>query len=44
MLNFQDLQGRNIRVSYAQESPGPRFGGGYRDGDGGFGNRGDAVY
>lgn len=40
MLNFQALQGRNIRVSIAQESNGPRFGGGggYRGGDGSFGN------
>lgn len=46
ILNFQELNGRNIRVSFANERPaGPRSfggGGGYR-GDGGFGG-GDNRY
>jgi len=49
VLNFQELNGRNIRVSFANDRPaGPRSygggggGGGYR-GDRGFGG-GDAFW
>ena len=44
ILNFQELNGRNIRVSYATERPAaPRSygGGGYRGGYGGGGGGGD---
>ncbi|GMH18485.1 hypothetical protein Nepgr_020326 [Nepenthes gracilis] len=46
-MDGQELNGRNIRVSYATDrTPGPRggFGGGYRGDDGGFGGdyRGNA--
>lgn len=45
ILNFQELNGRNIRVSYANDRPaGPRpFGGGGYRGDRGFGG-GDADF
>jgi len=48
ILNFQELNGRNIRVSYANDKPsGPRSfggGGGYGGGGGGGGYRGDRGF
>ncbi|KAI3890959.1 hypothetical protein MKW92_045074 [Papaver armeniacum] len=43
-MDGQDLGGRNIRVSYANERPPRNFGGGGYNNGGGYGNNGGGGY